>query len=367
MRLTAVRAFCIAAVASLVLLAAPSAHACNDPTLDAYPENPGPGDQVSFWLTNLTDGAEYSVNVDGIEVVPTTIARGSGPVHESFRMPDLGSSSRDVTVQAKVAHPDIADGTGSASPSDNVTYTILSGPASPTPVQEPIQERGASSPTDTQTSGGSGGSPHGPAGRGPDQPPSSPKPTGPQPSSPGVPATQPVELDVAGSEAGGSDAPVATSTSAQSPSVAKSAQPRRARTARRGGAVAGPPVPATLRRLPAADGTTRVDTVSGGLPLGTVIAVGVLLLAGLAGGGWAFVRARLLRLGPEPEAAVHAVAPLEPERLALDAELERLVTSEFTTVDVEAELQRMIAGELRAVDAGADTVSEAVSGDGRQR
>jgi hypothetical protein len=353
MRWAAVRAFCVAAVASSTLLVTPLARACVEPTLDAWPENPGPGDQVNFWLTNLRDGAQYSVKVNEIEVVPQTIAHGTAPVRGSFTMPDMGASSAEVSVQATVVDTDIAGGSA-PTPPDNITYRIPSGPPPPAGNQEPTPERGASSPTGTQTPGGTGGSHHGPAGRGPDRPPSAPKPTGPQPSSPEVSGTQPVEHGVADSTAGAEEAAVAAPTTERPASVARPAERKRAQSpVRRGGGVAGPPMPSTRARSVATDGTARVETVRDGLPPAAVIALGVLVVAGLAGGGWAFVRARLRGPTPEPEAAADVAAPPEVELLDLDAELERLVASEVVTVDLEAELQRMIAeGQQPAEEAG---------------
>src|SRR5262245_6611309 len=110
MRLTAVRAFPVAAVALLALVGAPSANACNCPSLmvvgPALKAQAGSGDQVTYTLTNLTDGAEYSINVEGHEVVPTTIAHGTY-AKATFSMPDLGTSDRPVTVQAVVNHADL--------------------------------------------------------------------------------------------------------------------------------------------------------------------------------------------------------------------------------------------------------------------
>jgi hypothetical protein len=65
----------------------------------------------------------------------------------------------------------------------------------------------------------------------------------------------------------------------------------------------------------------------------------------MAGGGWAFVRARLPRPAPEPEAAGQAVPLLAATRVDFDAELSRLLSGDLKAVDEDAELQPITSPE----------------------
>ena len=98
----------------VLAIAASGAWACNAPSIGGSPTGGGgpngpvhPGDSVSYTITDLSAGAEYSVFVGSQAVTPTLTAGGDGAVSDTFTMPDLGDSSHDVSLEVLVHHGDI--------------------------------------------------------------------------------------------------------------------------------------------------------------------------------------------------------------------------------------------------------------------
>src|SRR6187551_1186040 len=103
MRAVVARTFPIGAVGLLLLLFASPAAACNCPALmvvgpmgGAARHAAGPGDRVTYSITELTAGATWSIAVNGTEVAQGT-STGSA-VRGSFVVPDLGGSDQRVGV-----------------------------------------------------------------------------------------------------------------------------------------------------------------------------------------------------------------------------------------------------------------------------
>jgi hypothetical protein len=355
MRTKAVRAFPVGAIALLLLLVASPASACNCPTLmitgpmgAAAPHVAGPGDQVTYTVTELTSGATYSILVDGTEIAGGQLQSGT-QVSGTFVVPDLGGSSRNVNVEAKVTHEDFNQEGCNTRPRDYLEYTIPAAPPSGTPgASAPLgDQRGA--PSETTPAKERTERTRRPAGHRPEQPASTPTPIAPHPSR-GAPLTHPVAVGVTGST-GTADHIAAGRANVELRAADGNAirQGRGGSTAARAGPVAAMPFRAAAGPSHA-NGVARAGPDRDSLPAAALIALGLLAVAGMAGGGWAFVRARLCRPAPEPEAAARAVAPPEAAQVNLDAELSRLLSGEVDAVDVEAELQRMIAVELPAPD-----------------
>ena len=330
MRRTAVRAFPIGAIALLLLLAASPASACNCPALAALGPGAkgvaGPGDQVHYTLSYLSDGAEYSIQVDKREVVSTQVYHGTSQVSGTFVMPDLGGSDRGVTVNAVINHPDLVVDNCNGKPYTSITYTLPKAPSSGTPgVGAPQADRQAapersrpakSSPRLREPAASR------PKHAAPERDPIAPR------ASPGAPVT-PAPVEPAGKTGQPGHHAIAASV-AHSPAPAAQQAPssRLVSTEHRTS-----PAPKGLLRADAQPSHTakpivRLEQTPPRDPPWEVIALGLLVFAAISGGGWGFARAR--RRGPPPEP---------------DADLRRLLSREGDLDAVEAELQEVIAEE----------------------
>lgn len=90
-------------VAMTVGLAAPSAWACNEPTIGlTTAARASAGDVVGFSIARTDPGAQYTVSIDG-RPVASGVAETRSENH-TFRMPDLGSETHTVFVLATVDH-----------------------------------------------------------------------------------------------------------------------------------------------------------------------------------------------------------------------------------------------------------------------
>ena len=327
---TAVRAFPIGAIALLMLLAASPARACNCPSLMAVGPAAnavaGPGDEVHYTLSYLSDGARYSIHVAKRAVVSTQEYQGTEQVSGTFVMPDLGGSDRGVTVNALIDHPDLVVDGCANKPTATIQYTVPKAPSSGPPGAGAPQSDRQVPPEPTR-----------PAKRPPhlrQAVPNRPKHAAPEPdpigrpTSPEAPVTPaPVEPTP---ETGRQGHAVTPASIAGSPSPAAKRSPS-------SGVVSSKPrtspAPTGLLRADAGPSHTakpvvRLEPASPFDPPWEVIALGLLVFAAIAGGGWGF--ARVGRGGPPPEP---------------DADLRRFPAGEGDPDLVEAELQELIAEE----------------------
>jgi hypothetical protein len=320
-------------VVALALALGGPASACNPTAIVLNPTDPGPGDLVNYSISNLTPGGDYEVSVDGL---PVDSGTASGHVvWGSFSMPNLGGSSTDVSVVAVVQHSDI-EGSPGGTEEVRVPATISYKAPAPTPAQQsqPLVQGGGQTPA-TQPA-----APQGTASPG-TSPNTSPGPLGggpaaeglggaPKPSAPGPPSGPSPAVDA---PAVGGAGPASRPGTPTAPAHEAASTLSSARTARTASGRTTPVVPLGPSYVPGVPAAER-ETARGGddLPLGLLVAVSALLVAGLTGGWWARVRVR--RGGPEPEPEVAGVAIAEEATQVLDA------------IGVEAELQELIAEEL---------------------
>jgi flagellar biosynthesis GTPase FlhF len=106
LRATGLRAGLIAVSLLLPLaLGTPGAQAaCGDPALEITPDGAKAGEKVAFTITDATPGGEYLLKVGDSELNAGTASDTT--VSDSFKMPDLGAKSRQMNVQAVLAHDD---------------------------------------------------------------------------------------------------------------------------------------------------------------------------------------------------------------------------------------------------------------------
>jgi hypothetical protein len=161
MRRVAAGVVSTATVVFAMVLAAP-ASACNEPRVTASAPKAGPdatvngsahaGDPVSVVLTDTSQGAPYTIYVEGEPVkegVDTT--RDPGIWDLSFEMPDLGDVSRSVEVTLTIgAHPDWSGGAPLVS---NVYYLAPGAPVPGTRAAEPDSARPPAQSDSEPTSG----------------------------------------------------------------------------------------------------------------------------------------------------------------------------------------------------------------------
>ena len=83
---------------------APTALACNAPSLGAVTPSARAGDSVSFSAVHLDPEASYSVLIEGRDVAQG-VAGDSGTISGTFTMPDLGRAGT-YSVELQVAHDD---------------------------------------------------------------------------------------------------------------------------------------------------------------------------------------------------------------------------------------------------------------------
>ena len=332
MRRTAVRAFPIGAIALLVLLAASPASACNCPSLMAVGPAAnavaGPGDEVHYTLSYLSDGARYSIQVAKREVVSTQEYHGTEQVSGTFVMPDLGGSDRGVTVNALIDHPDLVVDGCPNTPTATIEYTLPKAPSSGTPgVGAPQSDRQA--PPEQSR----------PAKRPPrlrHAAPRRPEHAAPEPPDPiaprAVPEAPPV-TPVPAEPTGGTGEPDHHATSASTarpptPAARRGPSSRADSTERRTSPAPMGVLRADAGRSDTAKSVVRLEQAPPFDPPWEIIALGLLVFAAIAGGGWGFARTRRRWPPPEP-----------------DADLRRLPACEVNPDVVEAELQELIAEE----------------------
>jgi hypothetical protein len=329
MRRTAVRAFPVGTIALLLLLAASPASACNCPSLGALGPGAkavaGPGDEVHYSLSNLSDGAEYSIQVSKREVVSTQVYHGTSPVSGTFVMPDLGGSDGGVTVNAVISHPDLVVDTCTTKPNTTIMYTVPKAPSSGTPgvgapqadrQAAPERSRPAKSPPRVHQR-----APNRPKHAAPEPDPIAPRAS---PRAPVNPAVEPT-----GSRGHPGHHAIAASV-AQSPAPAAKPAP------------ASRVVSTEPHTSPALMGLRRADAQPSPTAQPVVLveratsthfpwelsALGLLVFAAISGGGWGFARARRRGPPPEPDADLRPLPACEGDPDALEAELQELIAEE---------------------------------------
>jgi hypothetical protein len=309
---------------ALLLLNAPSALACNEPSISIYaPAEVRAGDTVYYELTDVDVGAQYSIKANGQPVASGAKTTDGQGYRGSFQVPDLGGSDQDVSFDGYVFHPD--DGASSNPSSAQARYRAAQ-PATP-PAQPTSPEPAAGQPP--AGTGSVGTQPAAPdpslgGGRpGPGRSPSGPAPTRPRPQ--GSPESAAPTAEVSRPAAAGHTALTHVGHAARTEAAGRS------REAVKPAPATSPPTPASLTWPPEAWASARqADDAGDGSPPGVLIAIGALLLvAGVAGGGGALVRLR--RRGPEPEPPVAPAAATGQDTEKLDG--------------VEAALQELLAEE----------------------
>jgi hypothetical protein len=148
----------LVALGAAVLIAASLAYAATDPSLSLSRNQAASGEEVGFKISNTEAWSTYTLKVEN-EVV----ARGSDPagngIDDKFKMPDLGSAEKAITVEATVEQPS-SPGTafvGTATMQYVLFPTAPTGPTSdPQPQPVPLAATPVSqvSPTPAQSATG---------------------------------------------------------------------------------------------------------------------------------------------------------------------------------------------------------------------
>jgi hypothetical protein len=314
-------------LATAVLLLLPGvARACIHVDLMVWPPEAGPGDTVQYTITNLTPGAMYNLAIEGYEFprqeATSPMATGS------FTMPDLGVSSRGVTVETKVEHWDINSSAvdDDSQPTKNIVYQPQaptpggsSQPRSePVPATPPAAAPGTGAPTLTgplSPPGGNGPGPHA------TRPPRAPSGGGTHAPAHVLTPTATTHGPAAG--VGHVATGAVVHRSSRTPVVrvrSVSPNPRRPEWPIRiqHGAQAGQIATfAGARRSPAGDE---------GLPPGLLVALAALVFAGIGGGG-IYARGRARARGPTPGIPDGAVRARIRD-LRIEAELQEILVEE---------------------------------------
>jgi hypothetical protein len=279
------------------------------------------GDTIFFELSDTLVGAEYAVKVNGETVETGTDTTETQGYRGSFEVPDLGPESRDVSFDGYVSHPE--DGASATASSDLARYRAPAATPSPAPGQtgQPAPSQNTTAPPAAQgPSTISGASPGGPAARAPN-PPAGPLGAGPAVGDqPSQGARAPVSR-TRGAEAG---AITSSPTAAEAAAAAERSPAARvsSKAARRGGDVREGVAPEPLRRpAPVHAWGSEAVSISGGFIPGVLVALAVLFLAGLAGGGFARVRGGRPTPWVPPEVASNA----RTLDLLMEAELQEMV------------------------------------------
>jgi hypothetical protein len=278
-------AFLIAVASCLVFTASSSACQIANLQLD---DSAGPGDTVSYSISGIEPTSSYSFTIAGKEISGTNTTGNPG-VSGTFTMPDLGSQQLTLTAHGTCTCPQDAN-------SQNLVDSMQYLPPPPPPAATTTTAKTADAPT-TQVS----------------------RARHHRPSLP-VAVAKPVAREQ--KRQGGSPTGLAAG-SAPSNSV---------------GSEPGPSNPSSgsgEARRPGTQSSSVPDGVLNAIGSTTSVGpadiptVGLLLIAliFIAGTGLAAVVIYILRRGPDPEAAIKAPAPIDPD-------------------PVEAELQEMIADEM---------------------
>jgi hypothetical protein len=266
-----------------------SASACNLAHL-TLPPSAGPGDTVSFSISSIEPGATYDLRIAGVEVSGTNDTPYNG-VSGTFTMPDLGSTSLTVTGFAHTHHA--ADG-DDQDPSSSMTYQ----PAAP--------EQPATAPTPSHASA-------------PAEKTSAPKAhhrRPPQPIAIANHAAQRQRHDSATTGGAGAGAAPADAVGSEPGPTHPSSGSGEAKNA--GEKSSG--VPHNV--LNAIGSTTKVGPAD--VPTIGLLLIAVIVIAGAALAAFVIY---LLRRGPDPEAAIKAPAPIDPD--PVEAELQEIIADEM--------------------------------------
>jgi hypothetical protein len=276
-------------VGLVVLLAAPTAWACLTSSGTASPDTAGPGDPISFSISGIQHGADYTVFAEDRVVASGVNQTSHDGVMGSFPMPDLGDQRQTVYVYMEAEHDE--DGYGPVRHTDKVEYvppvSAQRNPAeSKPPASRPVDQKQTrrstvqkafESASDSRRP--SGGSPVQSGGSGPGQ-------------------------DIGSNPGSGSPDPgsAANQESARESARESSSVPDGVASALSSKTAVGPAEVPTL-----ALGVTAIIFV-----LGTALAAFVIYL---------------LQTGPDPRAAIKAPAPLGPD--PVDVELQEMIADEM--------------------------------------
>lgn len=278
--------FLIAIVSCLAFTA--TASACPTAHLVLSPKTAGPGDTVSYSISGIDPNTTYSFTIAGITVSGTN---DSSPGDSgTFTMPDLGSQEQVLTAQGQCTCP------GDVTPtplSDDLTY-VPPTPASPPATTPPAKT------TDVPATRVSRIRHHRPS-----PPVAVAKPSAQEEKRQGATPT--------GSAAG----------SAPSNSVGSQPGPRNPSSGSgesKQSETQSPSVPNKV--LDAVGSTTKVGPAD--VPTIGLILMAVIVIAGAALAAFVIY---LMRRGPDPEAAIKAPAPIDPD--PVEAELQEIIAEEM--------------------------------------
>ena len=364
------------------------AYACLDPEIAPSQRPAGPGDTVPFTIDNTDEGAKYVVTVNGREVT-SGVDNDSGPgVSGSFVMPDLGGGPRKVNVGGSVEHEGGVDASGT--PLVACKPCPLDGDAVPyAPPAATTTQAGAPSSDDRQPAASGDASSAPATDESPGAAPAAPGASAPSRAPAGRPGATPAR-DASPAKSGVGERPgkAGASTGSQArqpqaatrpaipvPDVAMDAaanagaptagspvgrgegeESSSAATAARG--VNSAPVVGTAkliakRPLPA---TARAPRGEGGVLGWLSIAVGILVLLGIAGAGAAYVRSRMSR--PPSDSMGPAVAIAAPVVEAKDAIRMLAIEAELQEILNEQRAREMLAPARDALDSASEAHEE---------
>lgn len=305
-------------VVSLLGMGAGAAWACNEPRLDPSPDTAGPNDPVGFTITGTDPGAAYTVTIEGQTVASGTDGTQAAGTTGSFTMPDLGSESRTVYLEAVVQH----DGSQWKPPA-TMQYQAV-----PTPPPDD-SDQGPAPGGDTPSEQGSPGGHR--SSDAVNQDAISAVPT-PAPAAAPVPAAAP-----------STGSPVADEPAFVGSTAAVEAEtPESVRHAAR---QANEEDESTWIPLPRAPEALTGETEIGDVTVANEVLLALALLAvlGLGGGGLVFVLAR--RLGPDPQHVAAEVARGFDE-MEIEAELQEIIAEERARRELAADREKPVAPDM---------------------
>lgn len=263
-----------------------SASACLNADLTTSP-SAGPGDPVSFSISGIEPGANYTVTFQGQTVASGTNATNNNGVSGTFSMPDLGSQEQTTYAEADTVHPEDGD-------SFHLTSSIEYLPPAPAAAPDQAAPAATSAPV-------SQGRRHHAQRQGPL-------------------ASAPQGARVQNQESASTGTPAGSTPSNSLGSEPSPGNPSSASAEAKGSTHQSSSVP--HRVLDALGSTTSVGPAK--VPTMGLLLMALIFIAGTA--LTAFV-IYLSQTGPDPEAAINAPAPLPSD-------------------PVEAELQEMIGDEM---------------------
>jgi hypothetical protein len=271
-----------------------TASACQDVHL-VLPDSAGPGDTVSYSIAGISNGATYSFTIAGKEIsgANTSSDPAVNGVSGTFTMPNLGSQQLTLTANGTCSCPEDAN-------PQNINASMQYVP--PPPVQAP--KRPAAS-----------------------EPGATPQPAAQSPRAHSHRSDRPAApVAVAKHAAKTRDSSPSIGTPTGAPtadSVGSGPKPRQP-SSRSGQATHQTSEASSTphKVLHALTSSTRVGPAD--VPTIGLLLIAVIVIAGAALAAFVIY---LLRRGPDPEAAIKAPGPIDPD-------------------PVEAELQEMIADEM---------------------